>query len=366
METVSEQIHVCIDRTLPADSIVDASQRAITEARENAPDVTARAPLPGVYPHAPLELAILTGKKWQTGRTLTVGFLDGSAGLRAKVEAVARQWEDHANLTLDFGNHASPEIRIGFTPGGSWSYLGTDALSIQQSQPTMNYGWLTDASPDDEISRVVLHEFGHALSAIHEHQNPAANIPWDKPAVYAYYGGPPNNWTKAQIDSNLFAKYSTTVTNHTDFDRDSIMLYAIPNSLTLGDYEVGWNRVLSSTDKAFMATLYPKASPAVTELTISPAYVKAAIGAHAEQDLYAFTVTDAQKYSVETFGPTDVVLSLFGPDSQTTLLAEDDDGGAAKNAKVTAQLSPGRYYARVRHYSPTGTGGYEIAVRQAG
>jgi hypothetical protein len=51
----------------------------------------------------------------------------------------------------------------------------------------MNYGWLLANTPDQEYSRVVLHEFGHALGAIHEHQHPAAGIPWDKPKVYEYY-----------------------------------------------------------------------------------------------------------------------------------------------------------------------------------
>jgi len=39
-------------------------------------------------------------------------------------------------------------------------------------EPTMNYGWLKDDTDDVEYRRVVIHEFGHALGAIHEHQNP--------------------------------------------------------------------------------------------------------------------------------------------------------------------------------------------------
>ena len=79
------------------------------------------------------------------------------------------------------------QIRISFKEEGSWSYLGKDALQIAAGKPTMNYGWLTPDSQDQEYSRVVLHEFGHALGAIHEHQAPGVTIPWDKTAVYAYY-----------------------------------------------------------------------------------------------------------------------------------------------------------------------------------
>ncbi|WP_347754654.1 peptidase [Agrococcus sp. ProA11] len=361
-----EHLEICIDKQLPVTDLIESSERAVEEAPENVPAQTPRPTLPGVQDNGPLELAILTGKKWATGRTIAIGFLGGSASLRSKVEAVAKRWEDHANLTLDFGSHANPEIRIDFTPGGSWSYLGTDALSIPQADATMNYGWLTDASTDDEISRVVLHEFGHALSAIHEHQNPVADIPWDKPAVYAYYGGPPNNWTRDVVDRNIFQRYSSTVTNHSSFDRDSIMLYAIPNQLTTGDYEVGWNRALSPTDKAFMATIYPRTAPSAVELTVAPPYTQATIGAPAEQDLFGFAVVDSGQYRVETFGTTDVVMTLLGPDSLTTTVAQDDDGGEGRNARITAQLTPGRYHARVRHYRATGSGTYEIGVRRLG
>jgi hypothetical protein len=54
----------------------------------------------------------------------------------------------------------------------------------------------------------VLHEFGHALGLIHEHQNPVGGIQWNKPAVYADLGGPPNFWGKATVDNNMFATYA--------------------------------------------------------------------------------------------------------------------------------------------------------------
>jgi hypothetical protein len=38
------------------------------------------------------------------------------------------------------------------------------------------------------------------------------------------------------------------------------MEYPIPKELTTGGFEVGWNKVLSATDIAFMGALYPFAS----------------------------------------------------------------------------------------------------------
>ena len=71
----------------------------------------------------------------------------------------------------------------------------------------MNYGWLTPTSDDDELRRVVLHEFGHALGLIHEHQNPEGGIQWNEPAVKADLSGPPNNWDDETIRHNVLDHY---------------------------------------------------------------------------------------------------------------------------------------------------------------
>ena len=47
----------------------------------------------------------------------------------------------------------------------------------------MNLGWIHDSKSEDELRSVVLHEFGHALGAVHEHESPYASIPWNKEKV---------------------------------------------------------------------------------------------------------------------------------------------------------------------------------------
>ena len=88
---------------------------------------------------------------------------------------------------------------------------------------------------------MVLHEFGHALGAFHEHQSPDVEIPWDREAVYDYYAQ--QGWSRLQVDRNLFEAYSPAGVRNSRFDAHSIMLYAVDNALTIGDWEVGWNRV---------------------------------------------------------------------------------------------------------------------------
>lgn len=244
-------IKVCIDRRLPEEKLEKAYQVAIQENPENQLSEK-EGPDSGGH-----EMALVSGKKWKNGRTLKVLFLDGESEVQTKVASYARVWSQHANIKFDFGDHPDAEIRISFKLSGSWSFIGTDALSVPSDEPTMNFGWLRHDSPEEDYQRVVVHEFGHALGCIHEHQNPSTNIPWDEEAVYDFYMGAPNFWPRVEVFNNLLKKYRADITQYTHFDKDSIMLYPIPKEHTIGDYEVGWNRVLSKQDKAFIADMYP-------------------------------------------------------------------------------------------------------------
>lgn len=243
-------IHMCTDVALPDELLAEANLVALEENPANAapPD-----------PSKPLEIAVVKAKLWSPGRTLRIRFLDGDLVVQQKVAQVAQKWTQVANLHFDFGNHPQAEIRISFKGPGSWSQIGTDALVItDQRQPTINLGWLTAKSLDQEYNRVVLHEFGHALGAIHEHNSPASGIPWNEPVVIAYYKQT-NGWDEAKTRLNVLSKYNASETNFTEFDPNSIMLYPVPIELTLNGYTIPWsNAQLSPKDKAFMTQMYPK------------------------------------------------------------------------------------------------------------
>ena len=121
----------------------------------------------------------------------------------------------------------------------------------------MQLGWLTENSQDSEIRRVTLHEFGHALGLLHEHQHPEGGIHWDREQVIAHYKRT-NGWSAAQTELNVLAGVSGSQFLASAFDPQSIMLYPIPAELTTDGYSTQWNYMLSDGDKALAAQLYPK------------------------------------------------------------------------------------------------------------
>jgi len=206
--------------------------------------------------------ALVKANKWNVGEVINIAFLDGDPVVQKKVQTVAQMWTgpNMANLRLIFVKDPNKaDVRISFRYSGSWSTIGTTCRSVPKNQATMNYGWLNQQTPDAEVHRVVLHEFGHALGLIHEHQNPlGTQIPWDKDQVRRDLSGPPNNWDNATIEHNMFEPYKKQEVNGTGLDKDSIMMYSIPAKWVKDPkFAVGLNNDLSAADKKFIHQQYP-------------------------------------------------------------------------------------------------------------
>ncbi len=258
-----------------------------------------------------IRAALQKSKQWPSQiDTITVKFLGGAKWQHAWVEKVVKEnVEPHIGIKFIFSqSHVNPYITISFKPGSAYSYIGVDCLR-KKTEETMNIGFMD--CPGDQsggefewkdvvyivppnvhrnnniIGGTIIHEFGHALGLIHEHQNPTGTkIHWNDSRVLEFYSGPPNNWNKQQIKHNILNKYNTTQLNTTKFDPKSVMLYPVNSWLTTDGYETEANFKLSSLDKKLLSTIYPKNNKPKepVELKPSPQVVPEDIIAEEELD----------------------------------------------------------------------------------
>jgi hypothetical protein len=148
------------------------------------------------------------------------------------------------------------------------------------------------------------------------------------------------------------------------------MLYFFPASWTLNNVGTKENEELSVLDKEFIccAKMYPRDRPTAADAVAlgvnARRRTEASIGKSGEEDLYRFTAKADGRYVIDTAGPTDMFMKLFGPNSQTALIAQDNDSGTDANARIAADLVAGDYFVQVRHFQPTGKGQYTIRVRK--
>jgi len=181
-------------------------------------------------------------------RILKVKFMNGTPDKMNQVKKSARIWSEYAGIYFDFLDPCSSEyadIRVSFNDNRRcWSHVGQAATTVSPNKPTISFGWLDEPT--------ILHEFGHALGLIHEHQSPASAVAWNKEAVYQYYRE--LGWTDDMIDTNFF-RSQRNVTN-SEFDPKSIMLYEIPKGFAK-NFTAPRNTELSELDKKFIGKLYP-------------------------------------------------------------------------------------------------------------
>ena len=155
------------------------------------------------------------------------------------------------NLDIAFiDNPADANVRISFDDkGGAWSLLGTDHLS-EKTNPTMNFGWIDVPT--------VIHEMGHMLGMIHEHQNPKGqNIDWNDKKVFEW-AKETQGWDEQTTRQNILDKYDSNSINGSSFDPQSIMLYFFEADLTNNGVGTKQTVRLSGIDVDWIHQMYPK------------------------------------------------------------------------------------------------------------
>lgn len=242
---------------VPVPPVVDPCPRETAALRANSCVAiqAASGPLAAVFAWAD---ASNTWPKDSDGLArVSVQFLQGSEWSRQMVmKRLAVIDELAEGLAFRLADHGEVgDIRVSFSCAGHWSYLGRQALRIPEAQATMNIG-LDRHFDAREWDRVVLHEVLHAVGFEHEHQHPQNQIPWNREAVYKFYGET-QGWSRQQVDFQVLNRPAPKQLRTSGFDDQSIMMYPLPAALTTNGYTVGWNTKLTPGDIALLQTLYP-------------------------------------------------------------------------------------------------------------
>lgn len=225
-------------------------------------DADAETP-PEAMPLPALKIAGVVGKLWKGAVDLGVTFIDRgvTADLGRRVLEHMNAWQTAAGANVKFYSSTRGEVRISFGPGGYWSYLGTDILSIPAGEPTMNLERFSMATPESEYRRVVRHETGHTLGFPHEHMRAELVARLDPAKCYRYFRQT-QGWNRREVDAQVLtplSEASLRATAHAD--QDSIMCYQLPGTITVDGEPISGGDDIDRVDAQFARDLYPRETP---------------------------------------------------------------------------------------------------------
>ena len=201
-----------------------------------------------------------TALHWDKGTRIKVHFLNGLADWHEAVEQIAPEWCVDTNISFDFSSGGLPDVTINFEPIDGLYHGIYNSFIGQASRgrvPSMNLAFPPGTTDLSILRRYILHEFGHALGLIHEHQSPGRGFAWNEQVVLDWFRDHVG-WDEAEVREQVLTPWLTETITNTTFDPQSIMLYPIQPGWASGGLVTGWNDDLSDEDRRFIASLYPK------------------------------------------------------------------------------------------------------------
>ena len=267
------QTRICVERILPEH---EEHVRSIRESGLHHDD------------QQKLMAAFYARKLWPADSKIRIGFLSDGKKIRRTTMAELQHGKEHepvdplqknsykvpvvemvkkvvreriiplVNLDIDFvDNPKDANVRVDFKPdGGAWSLVGTDHAK-HKSGATINLGWFDVPT--------TMHEFGHMLGMIHEHQNPRGDtIQWNRKNVFMW-ASQTQGWDKKTTIKNILNKYKLNAINGSSFDPNSIMLYFFPAWLTTNHVGTHQNLRFSGLDVEWITKMYPNGPESPTK-----------------------------------------------------------------------------------------------------
>jgi hypothetical protein len=178
-------------------------------------------------------------KRWRK-MPITACFMDGDRVQRSYVARIAQEWTLYGNVDFEFGSLGNPtvcaagshsDVRVSFRQAGFWAFVGTDALSGAEDQPTVNLEFrnLADESVvNGQFQGEILHEFGHVLGFDHALRNPGGHCREEIDMARLYAFGESVGLPKAQVDDIFWSNVEPGGLHSGVFDNQSIMNYSLP------------------------------------------------------------------------------------------------------------------------------------------
>jgi hypothetical protein len=196
--------------------------------------------------------------QWAQGKVILVYFDEGVTPVTNKIITIANEWHQFCNISFKITPYLfSAMVKVSFQPKGYGSAVGMECIQPEyKTDPSMYLEGMDTLRDQVVFRRVVLHEFGHALGLEHELSNPNAAIKWDSAQVYDFYKTH-NHWDTATVNEQIFKRLDPSAKEYSDFDSNSIMIYAVAPPLIKGA-AIPWPRALSDSDKKYINIWYPR------------------------------------------------------------------------------------------------------------
>jgi hypothetical protein len=248
----------CTLKSVPKRLVMKAAETAMRINPVNAPVFGPVAAVAADFVMDPQRIAILTGKYWgPTPRRLTVSFIESTpANLRNRIISHLNAWTRTGCIEFVYTQETG-QVRISRSPGGYYSYLGTDILLIPWNRQTMNLEGFTMNTPESEFERVIRHEAGHTLGFPHEHMRRELVARIDPEKAYEYFWRT-QGWPRQMVDQQVLTALDERSIMGTPADQDSIMCYQLPGAITRDGQPIRGGRDINQTDYAFAGRIYPK------------------------------------------------------------------------------------------------------------